>query len=86
VIKHKNKGMTRHETGNSKQEHQQKTFNTAQRQRAHTTPPPLCVILISLNMGTGDVSVNKWENKVTRYLFEKVTQLFCSKFKNNVLV
>jgi len=35
-------------------------------------------LLISLNIGTGEVSVNKW------VLYELVIQIFCCKFKSNV--
>ncbi len=51
------------------------------------------LLRISLNMGTGELSINKWEKKVTgvtylkrRYLFEKATQIFSFKLKSNALL
>ncbi len=45
------------------------------------------VLLISPNMGTGDLSVNNWKNKVTGFkFFEKVTQIFSGKLKINALL
>jgi len=79
--------MTRHETGNSKQEHQQKTFNTPQRHRAHTTPPPsLCDFDFSQHGDRRCVSQQMGKQINLLLIFKKVNQLFCSKFKNNVLV
>ncbi len=40
------------------------------------------VLLISLNMETRDLSVNKWENKVTGF---KETDISC-KLKSNALL
>ncbi len=44
------------------------------------------VLPISPNMGTGDLSVNKWGKSNWRYFFEKLTQIFCCKLKSNVLL
>lgn len=45
---------------------------------------PSC-FMISLNIGTGEKSVNKCKKK-KNYLLEKVNQLFCCKFKSTVLL
>ncbi len=48
---------------------------------------PLHLTSISLNTGRGEVSVNKWANKVTCVtILKKVFQIFCCKFNSNVLL
>ncbi len=45
----------------------------------------LQVLPLSLNAGTGEVSVHKTKKKL-RYLFEKVTRIFSYTFKSNALL
>ncbi len=46
--------------------------------------PLLLHVTNHFSQWTGEVSVNNWEN--FHYLFEKVTQIFCCKFKSTMLL